>query len=132
MSFRPYPKPNERKRKRPKRIKKISSKQSKLNKQLNRSYKAANYGPGSICECCRKEHGTEHDHTISQKRCKQIGKEWLIADPCNYVWSCRECHMEWESYKSGKFKSHHNHNSRMEVLKTHDPESYRARIHLSD
>lgn len=81
------------------------------------------------CECCMARAADDHDHTISQARCKQLKKGELIWDKDNWSRSCRSCHMEWESYKSGKFKLHKNYIRRMLFLRKHDPEGYRKRLH---
>lgn len=69
----------------------------------------------------------DHDHSISQKRCKELHKAELIYDPENWVISCRACHSEHESWKSGLNQLHKNYTKRMEYMKKHDPEGYRAR-----
>lgn len=74
----------------------------------------------------------DHDHTISQKRCKELGKIELIWDFDNIVYSSRKAHMEWESYKSGLFMNHANFKERMEFLKEHDPEGYQKRKQVVD
>jgi len=82
------------------------------------------------CECCGKNRAQAHDHTISQKRCKELGLTELIWDPLNWSLSCSDCHHAWESYKSGKFKKHLNYKVRMEFLKKHAPSEYQKRLFL--
>ena len=85
--------------------------------------------PVEYCECCGAALADDHDHTISQKRCKELKKTELIWDPENWSRSCRRCHSEWESYKSGKFRNHKNYVKRMWFMKKHDPEGYRKRLY---
>lgn len=75
----------------------------------------------------------DHDHTISQARCKQLGKTELIWDVQNIEFSSRLAHNEWESYGSGCFEEHANVLTRMLYLKRHDPERFEKRMHhISD
>lgn len=86
--------------------------------------------PVVSCECCGISPADDHDHTISQARCKQLKKAELIWDKENWSRSCRKCHMDWESYKSGRFRQHRNYIQRMWFMREHDPEGYRKRLHL--
>ena len=87
----------------------------------------------TVCECCHEEMATDHDHSISQARCKQLHKTELIWDADNWSASCRECHSEWESYRSGKFEDHKNVVKRMLFVKKHDPQGFeKRRQHLSN
>ena len=69
----------------------------------------------------------EHDHTISQFRCKQLGKTELIWDPDNVEFSSRIAHNEWESYRGKDFEDHQNVVRRMKYVKKHDPEGFEKR-----
>lgn len=44
------------------------------------------------CNICFAEGKTEWHHIISQHRCREIGKEYLIHSRSNVVEVCRECH----------------------------------------
>lgn len=46
----------------------------------------------------------------------------------NVSWSCRDAHMEWESYKDGKFSYHLNAYDRMIFLGMHDREGFVKRF----
>jgi 5-methylcytosine-specific restriction endonuclease McrA len=81
-----------------------------------------------MCKACGKKKPLTHDHTISQKRCKELGYTELIYDEENIQYTCHDCHQEWESYKSGKFRQHKNFERRMEFLKVCDPEGWRKRM----
>ena len=69
------------------------------------------------------------DHTISQRRCKELGKTELIWDENNWSWSSRQAHLEWEEYKSGKFQHHLNFKTRMAYMAEHDYTGFMARFH---
>lgn len=104
-------------------------KQSTINAKLSKAYKEKHSGAGIVlCECCGIERATDNDHSIAQRRCKEIGKVELIWDAENFVSSCRKCHMEWESYKSGEFRKHLNYDKRMNYLFNHDKQSYMKRL----
>ncbi len=100
---------------------------------INRKYSEMLQGKHSgyvtvICECCRENRATDNSHIISRKRCKELHKTELIYDPSNVVNSCRKCHNEHESYKSGKNIKHCNYTKVMEYIKEYDLEVYKIRI----
>ena len=100
-----------------------------INNKLRIAYAAADEDLDIyVCECCGKRPPVDHDHTISQKRCKELHKTEPIIDPANWSYSCRTCHEEWESYKDGKFLNHNNLEKRMAYLEQHDPEGYQKRL----
>jgi len=70
----------------------------------------------------------DHDHTIAQARCKELGKTELIWDEKNIEYSSRQAHREWESYGDGKFIAHANFQKRMQFVKAHDPEAWERRM----
>ncbi len=83
-----------------------------------------------ICEALGFPHvADDPDHTISQSRCKEIHKVELIFMEGNISWSCRKAHMEWESYKSGRFSYHKNAYSRMVFTAMHDEEGFKKRYY---
>lgn len=82
-----------------------------------------------ICECCYAAQSFDLDHTISQLRCKNLHKSELIWMEGNWSWSCRDCHIFWESYKSGKFQYHKNFKKRMTFTAMHDYNGFMARFH---
>lgn len=81
-----------------------------------------------ICEGCGSSAAVDHDHTISQKRCKELHMTELIWDEDNIVFSCRSCHMAWESYKSGEFAKHYNIEKRMIYMLQYDREGFIKRL----
>jgi len=46
------------------------------------------------CTICLTEGGTEWHHIISQHRCREINKEYLIHSRTNVIEICRSCHDE--------------------------------------
>jgi hypothetical protein len=86
-------------------------------------------GP-AMCEAYPDERAVHNDHTISQKRCKQIHKTELIWNPDNFVSSSARAHTEWEAIKGGEWLHHANVDQRLKFLKEHDPEGFDTRINL--
>lgn len=113
-------------------IKKVSNQQAGIKKKLQDAYqmKATLTANQTWCSGCRSSYWDHHDHTISQKRCKELGKPELITDLGNFEYSCAECHHDWESYKSGDFIHHKNFESRMAFVKIHDYETWTKRIQV--
>lgn len=101
--------------------------QGMINSRLRDAYKWSM--PKYICECCGKKQTNDHDHTISQSRCKELHKVELIWLEGNWSYSCRDCHHEWESYKSGLFSFHKNAHKRMLVVAMYDRETFIKRYH---
>ena len=101
--------------------------QATIDRKLREVYAQADEVDHYICECCGKYPPDHHDHTISRKRCKELGKADLIIDRKNWSYSCALCHGQWESYKSSLFTHHRNYIIRMEYLKEHDPGGYEKR-----
>ena len=46
------------------------------------------------CTICQEVRETEWHHIISQNRCREIGREYLIHSRSNVVEVCRQCHDE--------------------------------------
>lgn len=105
--------------------------QSVINRRLSDAYKRKHVGnPNPICEGCGQAYADDNDHTISQRRCKEIGLPELIWNSQNIVSSCRQCHQEWENYKSGKWLDHINAPERMAFIKRYDMETYNKRLNF--
>lgn len=102
-----------------------------IRSRLSNRYKKTTKPTSVNCQCCGIRRAVDHDHTISQKRCKELHKSELISNEKNWSLSCRACHTEFEAYKDGKFKKHLNYQSRMNFIALHDPEGYRKRINFS-
>ncbi len=113
-------------------IKKVSAYQARIKRDLTLAYelKALRTGNQTSCSGCQSTYWDDHDHTIAQKRCKEIGKPELIINVDNFEYSCRQCHIEWESYKSGEFRHHKNFARRMAFMKEHDYEGYVKRMEV--
>ena len=110
--------------------------QSQINTKYSKSIRDKHIdGNYQYCQACLSNAShcghIHNDHTISQKRCKEIHKTELIWNPLNYVSSCIKCHQEWESYKSGKWIAHENMLSRLQFLKDNDYEGYIKRVELT-
>lgn len=88
-------------------------------------------GANPICEACQNERANDFDHTIAQARCKVIHKTELIWTMANQPMSCRNCHHQWENFKSGEYLNHKNYSERMDYLEQHDPEGFRIRTALT-
>ena len=81
----------------------------------------------TICQAYQIE-ANDFDHTISQKRCKELNKTELIWNPDNISISSRLAHTEWENYASGEFEDHKNVVIRMKYVKLHDHEMFQKRF----
>lgn len=102
--------------------------QATIDARLRKAYAKHEYF-SQACQCCHESRWEAHDHTISQKTCKEVlHKAELVWDHNNWSYSCHECHQEWESYKSGAFQHHANVVRRMLFVKEHDPEGYQKRL----
>lgn len=102
--------------------------------QINSYYRLAKIkeyegNPFPDCQACGNTKANDCDHTIPQKRCKELNRTELIWDAKNFVPSCRKCHTEWESYGSGEFYKHRNFSERMAVVFDYDPETYIKRLY---
>lgn len=101
---------------------------SQITTRRNKVYANTLQPRESECECCGTYPARDHDHTISQRRCKILKVVELIWELCNWSLSCEKCHHEWESYKSGLFQHHRNVVQRMLFMKQHDKEGFNKRL----
>lgn len=102
--------------------------QAGIKNMLSKAYQSKHQSPAPVwCEGCNKEPAQDNDHTIAQKRCKELHLTELIWDENNFVSSCRKCHQEWESWKSGAWAHHRNALARLEYLYQYDKEAYNKR-----
>lgn len=104
--------------------------QTQIDRRLSKAYQDNLKPSDFLCECCGEERAVDRDHTLSQRRCKILKLTELIWDWRNWSLSCRNCHTEWESYKSGLFKKHLNYECRMAYLKKASHEDYQKRINV--
>ena len=82
-------------------MKKVSKDQAKIKRQLHKTYQKIDAEREPVCQGCgRSNKPLSHSHTISQKRCKEIGKKELIWDEDNIELECfgtnKSCHEIWE------------------------------------
>ncbi len=119
-------------------------KQSTINNHLTQAYKHFDAVTPKVCSGCgRSDKPLTHSHIISQKRCKEIGKEHLIYMKMplaefpmaseyayNFVYDCHDCHQIWEAVKNPAWKELNNIFYRNDILKMFDPEGYKIRIGL--
>lgn len=131
--FRPYPKPVKQEKKAKKHSHKntyelsngIRVTEDYINARLSQSYKEKHAGnPTPICEGCGHGHADDNSHIISKARLKQLGKTELIWDKNAYCSYCRECHVIFESYKSGKYRKLNNIQYALDFLFQHDREMW--------
>ncbi len=97
------------KKKKQKSIKRKSSKQIEIDTKLRLAYADMDYTEEKVCSGCLKYQGGDiklsHSHIISQKDCKQIGREDLIYDKINITYHCMNfgenegCHLKHENPK---------------------------------
>ncbi len=100
-----------------------------IQKRKSKAYEESPKPNDVMCQCCGNERAVDHDHTISERRCKILQISDLIYTEANWSLSCRTCHaFEWESYKSGLFQHHNNVVERMLFMKIHDIEGFRKRM----
>lgn len=117
-------------------VQRYSEKQVDIKIKLHEVYELMDNharGPGGMISCSAYSHLNDvnsiidHSHTISQDRCKKLGKPELIYDIKNIEHCSREAHEEWDHYKPA-FLKHRNCWSRMEYLSIHDPHDYDRRM----
>lgn len=82
-------------------MKQVSNKQAIIKRKLRETYEQIDNEREQICQGCgRSDKPLSHSHTISQKRCKEIGKPELIWDKDNIEIECfgnnEDCHNIWE------------------------------------
>ncbi len=113
-------------------IQRISPKQQDIKTLLRLAYeqKAIVTNNQDWCSGCKQSHWHHRDHSISQKRCKELGKPELIYNLDNFEYSCANCHAAWEGFKSGEFRKHRNFESRMAFMKIHDYQGYIIRMEV--
>lgn len=110
-------------------IRKVSKKQASIKSKLTAVYKEIDCERDMICQGC--ELGglpVSHSHTISQKRCKEIGKPELIYDAANIELECFgesvNCHETWEHGAIWQKMRMKNFERKMEYIQKNDPEQF--------
>ena len=112
-------------------MKKQSTKQATIERKLRKAKQEFVNSKEPICEGCGK--GGKRlsvSHTLSVKRCKELGKEELIYDIKNFSFDCCcdsiDCHFIWESGSIEQRLELHNFMKRFLYICRHDVE--RSRI----
>lgn len=110
-------------------MKKVSNKQAIINRKLRKVYEQIDNEREQVCQGCgRSDKPLSHSHTISQKRCKEIGKPELIWDKGNIEIECfgnnNDCHNTWEKGTLATKTHLENFNKKMEYIKKHDNQKY--------
>ncbi len=96
-------------KKKPKAIKKVSGKQSVIERAYHITCADMDYTTEPVCTGCLQYQGGDiklsHSHIISRADCKAIGREDLISDRDNLTYHCLDfgentgCHRKWENPK---------------------------------
>ena len=106
-------------------MKKVSSKQSKINKELKKVYKQIDEERTHYCVGCGKTGALSHSHLIPRSR-----RPDLVLSKNNIVFHCMDgkdgrkgCHQLWEggTHDKQKLLSYHSH---MEYILVTDVEYY--------
>lgn len=100
--------------------------EAQIKSKLSNAYRSTTFS--RVCQCCGSEPARDHDHTLAKARCKVLHKTELIWFYANWSDSCRTCHEQWESLKSGEFTHHLNLIERMTFLREHDFEGFKKRL----
>lgn len=111
------------------RIRKVSSKQAVINRKLHAVYEEIDSEREPVCSgCLRNDKPLSHSHTISQKRCKEIGKPELIYDKNNIELECFGdsscCHDAWASGNIEKQIGLENFFKKLRYIKKNDTGQY--------
>ena len=104
-------------------MKKVSSKQSKINKELKRVYREISQERGHYCSGCgRSDVPLSHSHIIPRSR-----RPDLQTDKRNITYHClsmgerKGCHDIWEGINRDRLIDYHKN---MEYILEVDPEYY--------
>ena len=112
-------------------MKKVSDKQEAIEKKLRKAKQAFVDSKEPFCEGCgRSDRRLSVSHTISVKRCKEIGKPELIYDPKNFSLDCccdsSHCHNKYESAPMEEKIKLSNFTKRFLYILEHDIEKARS------
>ena len=110
-------------------MKAVSNKQAVINRKLRATYQQIDNDREPVCQGCdRSDKPLSHSHTISQKRCKQIGKPELIWDAANIEIECFGdkdcCHDKWERGVILEKWELDSFFTKIKYIEKHDPEGY--------
>ena len=107
----------------------VSKKQANINRELVKTYQKIDIEREPICQGCGSGNKPlSHSHTISQKKCKELGKPELISDENNIELECfgtsESCHEKWERAPVKEKSKMLNFEKKMAYLKIHDPQKH--------
>lgn len=111
------------------KMKQVSNKQAVIKRKLRETYEQIDNEREQICQGCgRSDKPLSHSHTISQKRCKEIGKPELIWDKDNIEIECfgnnEDCHNIWEKGTLLEKMLLLNFPEKLKYLRLHDKIQY--------
>lgn len=112
-------------------MKKVSNKQAVIKRKLNEVYAIIDNEREPVCQGCnRGDKPLSHSHTISQKKCKELGKVELIWDKDNIEIECfgskGDCHDIWERGSIIEKMKLRNFKRKLEYIEKHDPQRHRV------
>lgn len=110
-------------------MKQVSNKQAIIKRKLRETLEQIDNEREQICQGCgRSDKPLSHSHTISQKRCKEIGKPELIWDKANIEIECfgneNYCHEKWERGTSREKRLMKNYIKKLEYLMRYDQQKH--------
>lgn len=105
--------------------------QATIDYRLKLAYQKIDSEREPVCQGCgRGDKPLSHSHTISRKRCKDLGKPELIYDVNNIELECfgssADCHYIWENTSVENRMKLNNFDRKLEYIRLHDPERYRT------
>lgn len=114
-------------------LNKVSKKQQAINESLRKTYNFIDATREPKCTGCGSyTKPLSRSHTISQDRCKKIGKTELIWDKGNLEFECftdsDSCHRIWENGTPEQKRGLLNFESKLAYIKKHDEELYQRII----
>ncbi len=118
---------------------KKTKKQSKIDSDYSKTVKQMTEEREQFCETCGHTHKPlSVSHTISRKRCKEIGRIDLITHKDNLVFECFEaptsnptaCHNIWELQQLKKYQDINPDmlRKRLSFVKENDPQTFKILI----
>lgn len=116
-------------------IRSQSKQQARISTRIRNAKKDFWVGRPEVCAGCKSNAYISTSHTISVKRCKELGKEHLAWDKKNFQPLCmhsptREsgegCHQIWESGPQSERMNLNNYKELMAYVEQHDPERYKV------
>lgn len=87
-----------------------------------------------VCAGCNRNEALSHSHTISRKKCNELGKSELIYDPENIELMCMSfgnvigCHNIWEGGKIADKMKLLNFKKMMVYMAAHDLEGFTIKL----